>query len=92
MLCTTYVAFFYSIKNLIDFQMICQYTVQDNGIGIDLWYHEKIYGLFDKLDPNTEGAGVGLALVKRIIEFHGGQIWVESDGKGEGPAFYLTLT
>ncbi len=67
------------------------FYVQDNGIGIDPRYHEKIYGLFDKLDPNTEGTGVGLALVKRIIEFHGGDIWVESDGQGKGSIFYFTL-
>lgn len=65
--------------------------VRDNGIGIETQYHEKIFGLFNKLDPLNEGTGVGLALVKRIIEFHGGNIWVESAGIGQGSTFFFTL-
>ncbi|MBI3162512.1 MAG: PAS domain S-box protein, partial [Chloroflexi bacterium] len=64
--------------------------VKDNGIGIAPEYHERIFGLFNKLDPRTEGTGVGLALVKRIIEVHGGRIWVEG-GLGKGSVFYFTL-
>jgi signal transduction histidine kinase len=64
--------------------------VSDNGIGIAPKYHEKIFGLFDKLDPNVEGTGVGLTLVKRIIEVHGGKIWLESQ-PGMGTTFYFTL-
>jgi len=67
------------------------FFVKDNGIGIDLAYHERIFGLFDKLDPRSEGTGVGLALAKRIIEVHGGRIWVESEGKGKGSMFCFTL-
>jgi signal transduction histidine kinase len=67
------------------------FFVKDNGIGIDRAYHEKIFGLFDKLDPTSEGTGVGLALVRRIIEVHGGRIWVESQGKGTGSTFFFTL-
>ena len=66
------------------------FYVRDNGIGIEPAYHEQIFGLFNKLDPNIEGTGVGLALVKRIIEFHGGRIWVESEA-GSGTTFYFTL-
>ena len=66
------------------------FFVRDNGMGIDPAFHHRIFGLFDKLDPRTEGTGVGLALVKRIVEFHGGRIWVESE-PGNGAIFYFTL-
>jgi PAS domain S-box-containing protein len=66
------------------------FFVRDNGIGIDPRFHEQVFGLFNKLDPHVEGTGVGLALVKRIIEVHGGQIWVESE-VGNGSTFYFTL-
>lgn len=65
--------------------------VCDNGIGIDPQYREKIFGLFDQLDRTSEGSGVGLALVKRIVEVHGGRIWVESDGQGSGSTFCFSL-
>ncbi len=65
--------------------------VRDNGIGIEPPYHDTVFGLFDQLDPSTEGTGVGLALVKRIIEVHGGRIWIESEGKGRGSTFCFTL-
>ena len=64
--------------------------VKDNGMGIAPEYHERIFGLFNKLDPTSEGTGIGLALVKRIIEFHGGRVWVESE-LGKGSTFYFTL-
>ena len=65
--------------------------VRDNGIGINPLYQEKVFGLFNKLDQKTEGTGIGLALVKRIVEVHGGRIWVESEGMGKGSAFCFTL-
>lgn len=65
--------------------------VKDNGIGIDPQYHQKIFGLFNRLNNDIEGTGVGLSLVKRIVEMYGGKIWVESDGKGNGSTFYFTL-
>ena len=66
------------------------FFVRDNGMGIDFEHHERIFGLFNKLDAKSEGTGVGLALVKRIIEFHGGRIWIESE-TGKGSAFFFTL-
>jgi PAS domain S-box-containing protein len=67
------------------------FFVKDNGIGIEPRFQERIFGLFNKLDANSEGTGVGLALTKRIVEFHGGRIWVESKGKGKGTNFFFTL-
>lgn len=69
----------------------CVYYIKDNGIGVEKEYLSKIFGLFDKLDPNSEGTGIGLAIVKRIIELHGGKIWAESEGSGLGMSFYFTL-
>jgi len=66
------------------------FFVSDNGIGIATEQYERIFGLFNKLDPNSEGSGVGLATVKRIIEAHGGRIWVESEA-GKGSTFLFTL-
>jgi len=65
--------------------------VKDNGLGIEEKYRERIFGFFEKLDSTVEGTGIGLALVKRIIEFHGGEIWVESEGVGKGTAFCFTI-
>ncbi|WP_373500333.1 ATP-binding protein [Desulfococcus sp.] len=67
------------------------FFVRDNGMGIDPPYHSKVFGLFEKLDPSAEGAGVGLAIVKRIVEVHGGRVWVESKGAGHGSSFCFTL-
>jgi PAS domain S-box-containing protein len=67
------------------------FFVQDNGIGIDVQYGDRIFGLFNKLDSNTQGSGVGLTIVKRIIEVHGGKIWVEST-PGKGSTFYFTVS
>ena len=64
--------------------------VRDNGMGIAPAYHERIFGLFNKLDARSEGTGIGLTLVKRITEFHGGRIWLESE-LGKGATFYFTL-
>ena len=64
--------------------------VRDNGMGIPQQFHGNIFGLFNKLDARSEGTGVGLALVKRIIEVHGGRIWVESEA-GQGTTFFFTL-
>ena len=66
------------------------FYVKDNGMGIEPEHHERVFGLFNKLDARSEGTGVGLALVKRIVEFHGGRIRVESEA-GSGSTFLFTL-
>jgi signal transduction histidine kinase len=65
--------------------------VKDNGIGIEPSYAKKIFGLFEKLNPRSEGTGIGLALIKRIVEVHGGKIWVESEGQERGSTFCFTI-
>lgn len=65
--------------------------VRDNGPGIPPQYHEKVFGLFERLDNKTEGTGIGLALVKRIVEVHGGRVWIDSSGTGDGCTVRFTL-
>jgi signal transduction histidine kinase len=67
------------------------FFVRDNGQGIDERHQERVFRLFDKLDVGTDGTGVGLALVRRIVELHGGRVWVESPGAGGGASFCFTL-
>ncbi len=65
--------------------------IKDNGVGINPHYHKKVFDLFDKLNPQAKGTGIGLTLVKRIVEEHGGSIWVESDGLNNGTTFFFRL-
>ncbi|MCC7117114.1 MAG: GHKL domain-containing protein [Anaerolineales bacterium] len=69
---------------------ITVFFVRDNGIGIDPKHHERVFGLFNKLTIDNVGTGIGLALVKRIIELHGGKIWIKSE-VDRGATFYFTL-
>jgi PAS domain S-box-containing protein len=66
------------------------FFIRDNGVGIPAMHHERIFGLFNKLDAASEGTGIGLALVRRIVEIHKGRIWVQSE-PGKGSTFFFTL-
>jgi PAS domain S-box-containing protein len=68
------------------------FSVADNGPGIDKKYYKKIFQIFQTLEPRDvrENTGIGLALVKKIVELHGGNIWIEST-PGQGSTFYFTL-
>ena len=60
------------------------FWVRDRGVGIDPAYHHRVFQPLEQLDPSRPGTGIGLALVARVVEEHGGLLWIRSDGKGRG--------
>jgi PAS domain S-box-containing protein len=65
--------------------------VRDQGIGIDPRFKHRLFGLFEKLQPDASGTGIGLALIKRIIDVHSGRVWIDSEGVGLGTSLRFTL-
>ena len=72
-----------------------RFRCSDNGIGIGPEYEERIFVLFQRLHPRTqyEGTGIGLAMCRKIIEYHGGRMWLDTEQtvEGTGSTFYFTL-
>jgi signal transduction histidine kinase len=67
-----------------------EFFIRDNGVGIAKAYHDKIFKVFTKLESNNKSAGIGLSIVKKIVEFYKGKIWLESEEK-KRTTFYFTL-
>jgi PAS domain S-box-containing protein len=66
-------------------------AVRDNGIGIEPRHRDRVFDLFEKLEPRGAGSGIGLAVVRRVVESHGGRVWLESEGRGAGTTACVTL-
>lgn len=68
------------------------FFVSDNGMGIEDDYREKVFGLFEQLNQHIEGTGIGLTIVRRVIDLHGGAIWIEDGKDGQGTTFCFTIS
>jgi PAS domain S-box-containing protein len=67
-----------------------QFSIKDNGVGIEKKYHDKIFKIFHSLNDHKDSTGIGLSIVKKIIDLYNGNIWIESD-YGKGTTFHFTL-
>ena len=76
--------------NVEEEQSFYQFSVKDNGVGIEKKHHDKIFKIFHSLNKNNESSGIGLSIVKKIIDLYKGVIWIESD-LGKGTTFYFTI-
>lgn len=94
-LITNAVKFSNKAKGLIEIKVkdtpgFYQFSIKDNGIGIEKKYHEKIFKIFHSLNKSKDSSGIGLSIVKKIVNLHGGQVWLESE-PNIGTTFYFTL-
>lgn len=76
--------------NVLDKGKYFKFSIKDNGIGIEPQFHEKIFKIFHSLNKRKDSTGIGLSLVKKIVNLHDGKIWLESE-IGKGSTFYFTL-
>ena len=76
--------------NVEDFKSHYKFSIQDNGMGIDKQFHNKIFKIFHALNKSKDSTGIGLSIVKKIVDLHEGQIWLDSE-LNVGTTFYFTL-
>jgi signal transduction histidine kinase len=76
--------------DFIEKKSFYQFSIKDNGMGIDKRFHDKIFKIFYHLNNNEKSTGIGLSIVKKIVNFYNGDIWLESE-LGVGTTFYFTI-
>lgn len=80
----------YIVINVEDLKSHYKFSIKDNGIGINKKFHDKIFKIFHALNKNKDSTGIGLSIVKKIVDLHEGKIWLDSE-TGIGTTFYFTL-
>ncbi len=75
---------------VVELETFYQFSISDNGIGIEKKYHDKVFKIFNALNKSKDSTGIGLSIVKKIVELHEGHIWIKSE-IGKGTTFYFTL-